>query len=180
MLAQARQVHHEGVFKLAVHLLLDLLEIAVAGAFFELAAQQLFPVGPPFDFIHSLAVNQRARAGGREVIALWRAVQILVIEGEGFIVIVNLRQDGVSENLRQHAHFAAEARGQHAVNTADPAALPLILIFPVFRIADTRFGFDVIKPRVLHPFAPGPDVLTGDRAGVAANAFIEIQNHANL
>ena len=156
------------------------MKVSIAGAFFELAAQQLLPVWSPDDLIHPLTVNQRAGAGGREVIPLRGAVQILVIEGERFIVIVNLRQHGVGENFRQDAHFSAEARGQLAVNTADPSALPLILIFPVFRIADTRFGFDVIKPRILHPFAPGPDVLTGDRAGVAANAFIEIQYHANL
>ena len=180
MLAQARQVHHEGVFELAVHLFLDLLEVAVAGAFFELAPQQLLPVGAPDDFVHPLAVNQRARAGGREVIPLRGAVQILIVKGEGFVIIVNLRQNGVGENLRQHAHFAAEAWGQLAVNAADPAALPLLLILPVFRVADPRFGLHVVEPRIFHPFTPGPDVLAGDRAGVAADAFIEIQNHANL
>ncbi|MBZ3661097.1 hypothetical protein JT306_05220 [Salmonella enterica subsp. enterica serovar Kentucky] len=33
MLAQARQVHHEGVFELAVHRLLHVFEVLVFGAF---------------------------------------------------------------------------------------------------------------------------------------------------
>ena len=114
------------------------------------------------------------------MIPLRGAMQVLIIKGEGFIVIVNLRQNRVSENFRQNAHFAAETRGQFAVYPADPAALPLILVFPVFWIANARLGFDVVEPRIFHAFTPGPDVLTGDRAGVAANAFIEVQHHANL
>lgn len=56
--AQARQVHHEGVFKLPVHLLLHGLEVAVAGSFFKFAAQQFFPVWAPDHFVHPFAVNQ--------------------------------------------------------------------------------------------------------------------------
>ncbi len=56
--AQARQVHHEGVFKLPVHLLLHGLEVAVAGTFFKLAAQQFFPVWAPDQLVDPFAVNQ--------------------------------------------------------------------------------------------------------------------------
>ena len=180
MFAQAREIHHEGVFKLAVHLLLHPVEVTVPGALFKLAAEQLFPVWPPCDLVHALAVNQRARAGGRQVVTLRGAVQILVVEGEGFVIVVNLRHLRVGEDFRQHPQLAAETRGQLAGNTADPAALPGFLILPVFRIADAGLGFDVVKPGVLHAFAPGPDVFAGHRAGVTADAFIKIEDHANL
>ena len=55
VLAQPRQVHHEGVFELAVDLLLHALEIAVLRALGELAAEDLLPVRAPFDLLHPLA-----------------------------------------------------------------------------------------------------------------------------
>ena len=180
VLAQARQIHHEGVFKLAVHLLLNLIEVTVAGALFKFAAEQLFPVGPPNDFIHPFTVDKRARAGGRQMFALRRVVQMLVIKGKRLIVVVNLRYHRIGEDLGDDAHFAAQTRAYFAINVAHPAAFPYLLVFPVFRITDARFGFDVVKPGVFHPFASGPDVFTGDGTGVAADAFIKIENHADL
>src|SRR3546814_9262855 len=44
VLAQARQVHHEGLFELAVNLLLHALEVAVLAALGELGAEDLLPV----------------------------------------------------------------------------------------------------------------------------------------
>ena len=178
--AQARQIHHEGVFKLAVHLLLDLVEVAVAGAFFKFAAEQLFPVRSPDNFIHPLAVNQRTGTSGGHMLPFRRAVQMLIVVGERLIVIIDLRNDRVSEDFGDDAHFAAQTRSDLAIHVANPTALPLLLIFPVFRIADAGFRLDVVKPRVLHSFTPGPDVFTGDGAGVAANTFIKVQYHANL
>ncbi len=172
--AQARQVHHEGVFELTVHLLLHRLEVAIAGALFELAAEQLFPVRTPLNFIHPLAANQRARAGGGQVFALRRIVQVLIVVGKRLVVVVDPRQRGVSEDFCQHADAPAETRGQLTADAAHPAALPLLLVLPVFRVADAGFGLHVVKPRVFHPFATGPDVFTGDRAGVATDAFVEI------
>ena len=65
MLAQPRQIHHEGVFELAVDLLLHALEIVVLRALGEFAAEDLLPVRAPFDLLHALAGDQRARARGR-------------------------------------------------------------------------------------------------------------------
>ena len=178
--AQARQIHHEGIFKLAVHLFLHGFEVAVTGALFKLAAEQLFPVGAPADFVHPLTADQRTGAGGRQMLALRRGMQMLVIVGEGFVIVVDARQLRVGEDFCQHANAVAEARRQLTGDPADPAALPLLLVFPVFRVADTGFGFDIVKPGVFHPFASGPDVLAGDRAGMAADAFVEIEHHANL
>ncbi|CAH0322705.1 hypothetical protein SRABI106_04434 [Rahnella aquatilis] len=86
----------------------------------------------------------------------------------------------VGKDFMQQVGFIAHARLQFAVDFADPAALPFFLVFPVVRITQTRFGFHVIEPRVFHPFATGPNVFTGHGTGVAANAFIEIQHHADL
>ncbi len=41
-------------------------------------------------------------------------------------------------------------------------------------------GFNVVKPRILHAFTPGPDVFTGHRTGMTADTFIEVKHHADL
>ncbi|MBZ3661133.1 hypothetical protein JT306_06365 [Salmonella enterica subsp. enterica serovar Kentucky] len=65
MFAQARQVHHEGVFELTVHLFLYVVEVAVAGAFFKFAAEQLFPVWPQITLsIRFPSISERGRAVG--------------------------------------------------------------------------------------------------------------------
>ncbi|WP_419721859.1 hypothetical protein [Salmonella enterica] len=105
---------------------------------------------------------------------------MLIIEGKGFIVIIDLRNHRVGENFANYPHFAAQTGPYLAINITNPTALPLLLVFPIFGIANTRFSFDVIEPCVFHPFTSGPDVFTGDGAGVTANTFIEIQYHPNL
>src|SRR5690606_14186133 len=85
VLAKARQVHHEGVFELAVDFLLHALEILVLRALGELAAENFFPVRAPFDLFHPLARNQRARAGGRHGLAFGRRLQMAVIEVERLV-----------------------------------------------------------------------------------------------
>ena len=107
VLAQARQVHHEGVFELAVHLLLHVLEVRVLGALGELAAEDFLPVRAPFDFLHALAGDERARARGRRRLHFRRVVQVLVVEGERLVVVVDLRQVGVGEDLQQDFELAA-------------------------------------------------------------------------
>ncbi len=180
VLAQAREIHHEGVFELAVHRLLHVFEVLVLRTFFELAAQDLFPVRAGFDFVHSLAGNQRARAGNRLVFAFRRVMQMLIVVVERLVVIVDARQMRVGENFAEQHPAAAHARLQFAVDFAHPAALPLLLVFPVVREADARLAFDVVEPGVFHPFAAGPDVFTGHRTGVAADALIKVQHHADL
>src|SRR5699024_7747474 len=61
VLAQARQIHQERVFELAVDFLLHALEVVVLGAMLELGAENLFPVRSPLDLFHALAGNHRAR-----------------------------------------------------------------------------------------------------------------------
>jgi hypothetical protein len=110
VLAQARQVHHEGVLELAVDLLLDVVEVLVLAALGELAAEDLLPVRAPLDLLHALAGDQAARPGGRRGLALGRRLQVVVVEGEGLVVVVDLRQVGVGEDAHQQLPLAALAR----------------------------------------------------------------------
>ena len=180
MLAQARQIHHEGVFELAVHRLLHVVEVLIFGAFFKLAAEDLFPVRTAGDLVHPLAGDQRARTGDRLMFALRRVMQILVVIIKRLVVIIDARQMRVGEDFSQQHRAIAHARLQFTVDFADPAALPFFLVFPVVRETDARLTFHVVEPGVFHPFPAGPDVFTGHRAGVAADALIEIQHHADL
>ena len=54
MLAQPRQIHHEGVFKFTVNVFLHLLEIDIARALRKFGAENFFPVGTANNFFHAL------------------------------------------------------------------------------------------------------------------------------
>src|SRR5690554_288254 len=180
VLAQARQIHHEGVFILPINIGLHSVKVLVLAPLFKLGTEDLFPVGTPFDFLHALAGNHRARTGHRLVWYLGRGMQMLIIKIKRLVVVVDLRQVRVGKDVGQHAELAANARVNAAVSLAHPATFPLFLVFPLFRVADARLGFDVVKPGVFHAFTAGPDVFTGHRTGVTTDAFVQIQNHGNL
>jgi hypothetical protein len=146
----------------------------------ELAAQDLFPVRAPLDLLHALAGDQAARPRGGRGLHLGRRLQVVVVEGEGLVVVVDLRQVGVGEDLHQQLPLAALARLDLAVGLADPAAVPLVLVLPFLGVADAGLGLDVVEPGVLHAGAAGPDVLAGHRTGVAADALVQVQHHADL
>ncbi|MNE42491.1 hypothetical protein D3C80_1366170 [compost metagenome] len=162
MLAQTRQVHHEGVFELTVHRLLHVFEIFVFRQLLELTAQIVFPVRAFFDLRHTLTGDQRAWAGNRLMLPFCGVMQILVVKIKGFVVIIDARHMRVGEDFTQQQRTVTHTRLQFAVDFADPAALPFFLVFPVGREACTRFGLNVVEPGVLRPFAAGPDVFTGD------------------
>ena len=153
VLAQARQVHHEGLFKRAVDLFLHALEVLVLAALGEFGAEDFFPVRAPMNLLHALAGNQRTRACGGLVLAVRRFVQVLVIEIKRFVVVVDLRQVGVGENLRQHAEPATGFGHQLAGTGPHPAAVPLVLVFPFLGIAHAGLGFHIVEPGVFHTFA---------------------------
>src|SRR5690606_15940682 len=99
---------------------------------------------------------------------------------ERLVVVVDGRQVRVGEDVRQHAKLPTDPRVDGAVAVAHPAALPLVLVLPLLGVADAGLGLDVVEPGVLHAFTTGPDVLAGDRAGVAADALVQVQDHAHL
>ncbi len=180
VLAQARQVHHEGLFEGAVDLLLHLVEVVVARALAELRTQDFLPVRAPLDLLHALATDQRTRPRGGLVLAVLGGVQVLVVEIKRLVVVVDLWQVRVGEDLGQHPPAAAGTRHQLAGAGAHPAAVPLVLVLPFLGVADARLGFHVVEPGVLDALARGPDVLAGDRAGVAADALVQVQHHRDL
>src|SRR5215469_370222 len=105
---------------------------------------------------------------------------MFVIVSEGFIVVVDFRQMRVREYLREDREPSALLRRDLAVLLALPAAVPALLVLPIFGIADAGFGLDIVEPRVFHALPRGPHVLAGDRAGMAADTFIEVQHHRYL
>jgi hypothetical protein len=153
MLAQARQIHHEGVFKFAVNVCLHLVEVIVGLALVELAAQYLFPVRPPFDFLHAFAGNQGAGAGDGAYLDIGRVVQVRIVKGKGFVIVINFREAGVAEDFGQHAPFAAGGQFDLAVGLARPSSLPAFLVLPVLRVANAGLGFHIVEPGILHAFA---------------------------
>src|SRR6185503_15657427 len=180
VLAQPRQVHQERVLELAVHLLLDFLEVVVFLALLELAAEDLLPVRAALDLLHALAGDERARARHRRRLRLGSVMQVLVVERERLVVIVQLGQVRVGEDLRQQAELAALLRLDPAVAVFHPAAVPAVLVLPVLRVADPGLGFDVVEPGVLHAGPVRPDVLARDRARMAADALVQVQHHPDL
>ena len=136
--------------------------------------------GPQTISVHLLAGDQAARARGRRRLHFGCRLQVLVVEGERLVVVVDLGQVRVGEDAHQQLPLRALARLDPAVGLAHPAAVPLVLVLPLLRIADAGLGLDVVEPGVFHARPAGPDVLAGDRTGVAADALVEVQHHADL
>ena len=72
-----------------------------------------------------------------------------------------------------------QAQAQLAVLEFPPAVI-MFLVFPLRRIAGARAGLHVVPPHVFRALAVGPDILAGDRASMAAEAFVEVKHHRNL
>src|SRR5699024_4046193 len=134
----------------------------------------------PFDLFHGAPRHQRDWPGDRRRLQLRRGVQVFVVEGEWFVVIVDFRQVGVGEDIGQHGQAPALPGHELAVFLAPPTAFPALLVFPVLGIADAGLGLDVVEPDIFHAFARGPDVLAGHRTGMAADALVEVHHHRDL
>src|SRR5262245_43411301 len=61
-----------------------------------------------------------------------------------------------------------------------PAALEPVLVLVAARVAGAGFGFDVVEPDVLAAGPVGPGLFAGDRAGVAADALVQVHHHRHL
>ena len=97
--AQARQIHHEGIFKFAVNLLLHILKVVVFGTLGEFGAENFFPVWPPVNLLHPFAANRRTGAGHRHGFRLWRILQMGVVVIPRLVIIINRRQIGIGEDV---------------------------------------------------------------------------------
>src|SRR5690606_1701566 len=72
------------------------------------------------------------------------------------------------------------ARLQFSAARTRPAAVPFGLIFPFFRVAYPWLGLDIIEPGVLDTIPASPDILAGNRTGMATNTLVQVQHHADL
>jgi hypothetical protein len=127
--------------------------------------------------MRSPVIFERGRAVGK---ASFPASAGAVVEVERLVVVVDLRQVGIGEDLGEDAPLGAHLRLDLAVGLADPAAVPLLLVLPFLGIADAGLGLDIVEPGVFDALAIGPDVLAGHRAGVTADALVEVEHHADL
>src|SRR6516225_8656571 len=105
---------------------------------------------------------------------------MLVVIGEWLVVVVDFRKMRIGENLREDRQPAALLGHNLTVLLALPAAAPAFLVLPILGIADARLRLDIVEPRIFHALARGPDILTGDRAGMTADTFVEVQHHRDL
>ena len=105
---------------------------------------------------------------------------MLVIEGERLVIVVDLGQIGVAEDLGENRQTPALLGDDLAIGLALPAAAPALLVLPILGIADAWLGLDIVEPGIFHALAGGPHILAGDRAGVAADAFVEVHHHRDL
>ena len=127
-----------------------------------------------------LAGDQRPRLGDREVVAERRRGELLVVVGPGLVVVVDGGQHRVAEDAEQLPDPAAGLEREPAAAVERPAALPLLLVLVAPWVALSGPGLDVVEPDVLDAGAVGPGLLAGDRAGVAADALVEVHDHGQL
>ncbi len=135
--------------------------------------------GPPPQ-VEALAGDLRLRPRRRLAVCRRRRDQVLVVVGPGLVVVVDARQVGVPEDVGQLVQLAAGAQLEAALAVELPAPAPLALVLVVARVAAAGLGLDVVEPGVLHAAPVGPDVLAGDRAGVTADALVEVHHHPHL
>src|SRR3546814_13767619 len=93
---------------------------------------------PYTTLFRSDGTRRRRRLGFR------RVVKVAVLEVEGLVVVVDLRQVGIGEYVGENPPIATHARLYPAVCLRPPAAVPATLVFPILRIADARLALDVV------------------------------------
>ena len=183
VLADPGQVEHERLLELELDLVLglapdpldDRVEVSHLGG----AREVVVPVGRPRD-LRVLAGDERLRAGHREVVAQRRLDEGLVVVGPRLVVVAELGLDRAGEDRQQALEASAGPELQATPLVELPAALPLLLVLVAARVALPGSGLDVVEPDVLGPGPVGPRLLAGDRAGLAADALVEVHHHAHL
>ena len=135
-------------------------------------------LGPQVTSVGRPSMRERGGARG-QVVAERGGGEVLVVVRPGLVVVVQRGQFGVGEQPGEAAGPAAGARHEPAVLEL-PAALPLVLVLVAAGVALARAGLDVVEPDVLGAGAVGPGLFAGDRAGVAADALVEVHDHGDL
>ena len=181
VVADTRQVEHEGFFDARLNQRLHLGQRRVLVHGLKRTTQVVVPVRAPLDGIDGLTGHLRARTGRRHCLrSSGRGQQAIVIVCPRLVVVVDLRHVGVCEDRCELLQTPTAARNELAGLGQAPSALPAFLIFPSAGIANTRAGLNVVEPHVLGTFAVRPRLLTRHRTGVAANALVKVHHHDNL
>ena len=156
----------------------QVLEVRIVAGVIRGPAPIVVPVRPHLD-VDRLSGDQGNRSGRRLVVSRGRFDQVQVLVGERLVVVVDHRHVGVVEDVQQPLLLAGALQRNPAADRL-PAALVDVLVLPLGRIAGAGLGFHVVPPHVLGTLAIGPDVLAGDRAGVAADALVQVEHHRDL
>lgn len=179
MVAKAWEVEHERIRILRIDLARNALEVDILYRFNIYATKIVFPGSAPFDLVHDFARYVADWLGGRCRFHERRLLQLLVIEGIGFVVFIDGRQQSIAEDASQEPRARPALQLQLSVLDL-PAALPSVLIFPLLRVAGARLRLDIVEPDIFHARSIRPYILAGDRTGMAPDALIEVQDHRNL
>lgn len=171
------KIKHEDLFKLEVNLVIQVFKIHITRAGGAHPGKIILPVGAPLQ-PHGLAGNQGLWSGCRLMFFGRAGDQFAIIIGPGLVVLVDTRKIRVVKNLQQFSRPTAGAKTELSPHL--PTAFVKGLVLPLLRIANSRLGLDIVKPDVLGATPVGPDVLAGNAAGVAAETFVQIQDHGDL
>ena len=179
VLADARQVEHEDLLELHLDPVFEPGQVRVADGMLGGAGQVVVEVAAPLD-VHILARQRgdRVRAG---VAGAGRGLdQGLVVVGPRVAVVIDRGQIRVVEDRGQLAGPAARLELQAPPAVQCPAAVPPFLVLIPARVPDARLGLDVVEVDVLGARPVRPDLLARHRAGVAADALVEVHYHRDL
>ena len=183
VLADPRQVEHEGGVEFQLHLLLrlaaHLFQHRIAELGMRRAPEIVVPVGGPLD-LHVLAGNQGLGLRHRKIVAGRGVDEVLVVVGPGLVVVVQLRLDRAGEDAEELGQPAAGLQLQLPAAVQFPAALPLLLVLVTARIPLPGTGLHVVEPDVFGARPVGPGLFAGDGAGVAADALVQCHHHCCL
>src|SRR5690606_7656812 len=100
--------------------------------------------------------------------------------GPRLVVVVDGGHLGVGEDGGELLRPPAGLELELPAPVQGPAALPDLLVLVGARVAQAGPGLDVVEPHVLGAGAVGPRLLARHRAGVAADALVEVHHHRHL
>ena len=180
VLAEARNIEHKCPFKLGKALCVNIMEIRIALPLVESPGEIILPVRSILDLIHLLTGNHRERPRRR-----WRLHPVLSfqrgeIEGEGLVIVLDLRQIGIGEQLQHNLRTVAKAQFRAAVLASDPSTPIFLLILPGFRITGAGFRLHIVPPCIFHSLARCPDILACHRTCMASYALVQVEDHCYL
>src|SRR5690606_21798638 len=179
VLADARQVEHEGLLEHELDLVGGLAQHGVVLEQLGAAREVVVPVRAPAD-LHVLAADERLGPGDGHVLLLRRRREVLVVVRPRLVVVVDRRHLRAREDRQEVLEPTARLELQATARVERPATLPAFLVLVGAWVALTGPGLAVVDPHVLGPGAVRPRLLARDRARVAPDALVEVHDHRHL